>query len=421
MKKRGLKFAVVSFCILLSAIFLFNFVSSAAQAITIDASIGEAGEYKLYTISVTNLEAAITIPSMTVFIPGNFTVESYDTSSVGAAKTNPSSGLFNFTATPLIAAGATEYFWFNMTTKGLGSFGINITTFDDASASASENETITISDTIAPVISFVSPTPADDSTINKPYIEVNVSVVETGSGLKNVTIYFYNATGAISSYTGTSSPFFHNFTSLADKTYSVDAVTYDYANHSNTLTRTIEIDTAALCTSSWTCEWSACVNGTQTKVNCVDANHCNISAPTDSQACGACVTLWDCTEWMPVICSEDGNQTRTCDDLNNCTASTAETRECVLGSPSSQQGSQNKSSIFSSSVLFFVVLGVIVLSVLGVVIALMRLKRKSTLRDFGNNNSGYKVYPPPGPPSPPSMPPGYPNSRPAYPNNPQAY
>lgn len=69
------------------------------------------------------------------------------------------------------------------------------------------------------------------------------------------------------------------------------------------------------CTENWSCaDWSTCNNGQQTRT-CTDANNCGATAnkPATSQNC--CAENWSCGSWS--ACS-DGNQTRTCTDANSC-------------------------------------------------------------------------------------------------------
>jgi positive regulator of sigma E activity len=417
MKK--VKFAFVlllSFILIAGTIF---FASAASQTISVTPTAGEAGEYKIYNISVANLNDPVgaNFTEVSLTIPAGFTVASSGTDT-GVTPTNPSANVFVFTRSPdLIVNGTLGYFWFNATKNQTGESNITVGTLDTSSVANSTNVTITISDTIAPSLSFISPTPSDSSTIKTSYIQANTSADETGSGLKNITIYLYNSTSLIDSHTGTSSPFFYNFTSLNGGVYSLNATAYDNSNNLRSISaRTITLNVTS-CSPEWTCTWGECVNSTQSQV-CTDPNNCGITAgkPTGTQACVSCVTSWACDEWTPAACS-GGNQTRVCNDANECVSPEIETRDCVAGTATSTGTSEK--SVFSSSFLFFVVLGVIILSVVGVIILLMRMKRKSASSD-SNSNNGYMTYPPRGP-FPPSSPPGYPNPPRVYPNQPQAY
>lgn len=405
---------------------LFFFISAASQTVLMNPNSGYEIAHKIYNISIQNTNASGDIDEVRIHLY-NLTVNATASGSSTGISPAQSGGLFTFAGDPAISAGTTRYFWFDISSASAGSFGINITSIDNQTIpeSVSKNITLTISEDVTnPAASFVSPTPANDDVLEEDNIEVNVSVDESGSGVKNVTFYLYNSTVLVSSQTDTSAPFYYDFTGLLDDTYSINATAYDNANNSDdTPTRTVQISAGNTgCLPSWTCSWSECINGTQTQENCVDANSCGYIAPAATQACESCVSNWDCGEWIPAACSGDSNQTRLCTDLNSCEAPDTETRTCVVGGDSTANASGL--SLFSSSTLFFVILGIIVASVLGVIIFLIRLKKKSSSANSGNYDSGYSVYSPPrGPPSlPPTFPPpGYANSPQAYPNQPQNY
>ncbi|MEM5772357.1 MAG: hypothetical protein QXO65_02480, partial [Candidatus Aenigmatarchaeota archaeon] len=105
----------------------------------------------------------------------------------------------------------------------------------------SETRYFIINDTIPPLIQFVSPTETNGSIIYRNYIQVNVTASDSGSGLKNITIYLYNSTGSlINSSNSTSSPLFANFTNLPEGLYYFNATAYDIWNNSNaTETRSV--------------------------------------------------------------------------------------------------------------------------------------------------------------------------------------
>ena len=102
----------------------------------------------------------------------------------------------------------------------------------------SETRTITI-DTTPPSIQFVHPTTAA-GTYSQNYIEANVSA--TDSNLDKIVIYLYNSTGLVQSNVSSTSPFFVNFTNLADGTYYLNATANDTAGNLNkTATREITL------------------------------------------------------------------------------------------------------------------------------------------------------------------------------------
>ena len=107
----------------------------------------------------------------------------------------------------------------------------------------SSSSTTILGDTLPPAIDFVSPTPADNASLNQTYIQVNVTANDTN--LANITIFLYNSSGSlINSSTAGSSPDFFNFTGLPDGVYSINATAYDLAGNSNsTTTRSVTLDT----------------------------------------------------------------------------------------------------------------------------------------------------------------------------------
>ncbi len=96
---------------------------------------------------------------------------------------------------------------------------------------------------------------------------------------------------------------------------------------------TSEFETKNPCTPNWNCsEWSTCnIEGEQTRT-CLDLNQCNPTniQKTETQNCEACKTNWDCGEWSE--CEIPGIQTRSCSDLNECAepAQKTEERECEI-------------------------------------------------------------------------------------------
>ncbi|MGB9707774.1 MAG: right-handed parallel beta-helix repeat-containing protein, partial [Candidatus Pacearchaeota archaeon] len=132
---------------------------------------------------------------------------------------------------------------FLITGISYGNHNWSINCSDGELSNVSEVRWFSIADTLAPNIQFVPPTESSGITINRNYIQINVTASDGGSGLKNITIYLYNSTGAlINSTSSTSSPLFANFTNLAEGTYYFNATAYDYSNNSNsTETRNVSI------------------------------------------------------------------------------------------------------------------------------------------------------------------------------------
>jgi hypothetical protein len=102
-------------------------------------------------------------------------------------------------------------------------------------------------DTTAPSIQFVLQTPSTNSNLFQNSIPVNITASDSGSGLKNITVYLYDSSrNLINNVTSISSPFAFTFygnsnnVALSSGTYYINATAFDIAGNSNsTETRTI--------------------------------------------------------------------------------------------------------------------------------------------------------------------------------------
>ena len=173
------------------------------------------------------------------YISANVTANSTDLKNVTTYLYN-STGLYNSTNTT--AAGL----FINWTALPDGLYHWDATAYDNAGRSNStETRSVTI-DTANPAISFTAATDSSGITLNKSYIQVNVTASDSGSGLKNITVYLYNSTGMYNRTNGTTSPLSINWTGLPDAVYYFNATAYDNANNLNkTETRNVTIDTQA--------------------------------------------------------------------------------------------------------------------------------------------------------------------------------
>lgn len=71
------------------------------------------------------------------------------------------------------------------------------------------------------------------------------------------------------------------------------------------------------CLESWQCSaWSACINGEQTRT-CSDLNICGtaLDRPESKRICSACIEKWNCSEFSEC---RNGTKSRECFDLNKC-------------------------------------------------------------------------------------------------------
>jgi hypothetical protein len=148
-----------------------------------------------------------------------------------------STGLYNSTN------GAASPLFINWTSLPDGVYYFNATAFDNANNfNKTETRNVTI-DTLNPTIQFTTPTDNSSATLNRNFIQINVTATGAGSGLNNITIYIYNSTGLYNSTNGTASPLFINWTGLLEGLYYFNATAYDNAGNLNkTETRNVTID-----------------------------------------------------------------------------------------------------------------------------------------------------------------------------------
>jgi len=101
---------------------------------------------------------------------------------------------------------------------------------------------VAITDATPPKIQFVSPTETSGLTVNRNYIQINVTAYDNESAIKNITIYLYNSTSLVNSTNSSNSPLFVNFTGLNDGIYYFNATAYDlWGNLNFTETRNITL------------------------------------------------------------------------------------------------------------------------------------------------------------------------------------
>ncbi|MDO8509064.1 MAG: PRC-barrel domain-containing protein [Nanoarchaeota archaeon] len=97
-------------------------------------------------------------------------------------------------------------------------------------------------DSILPLISFTSPTQANNSIFSQNSIFINVSVIETNEA--NITFSLHNSTSLVNLTTFITSQRTINFSNLGDGVYFYNVTIKDSLNNQNTTeTRTLTIDT----------------------------------------------------------------------------------------------------------------------------------------------------------------------------------
>jgi hypothetical protein len=168
-------------------------------------------------------------------------------------------------------------------------------------------------DTAAPVMQFVSPTPANGGSQTEKYLTINISITEANP---DTIILNWNGTNQTVAYAGQHTTVTKS--SLADGAYTYYVWMNDSAANDNiTGTRAVTIYTPAPpvgtggwrgpatvsygCTEDWNCtDWiKECRNGEHTRV-CTDLNSCGteLEKPSESVAC-----TMPSTETLPPVCA----------------------------------------------------------------------------------------------------------------------
>src|SRR3989338_3446834 len=199
----------------------------------------------------------VTIDSAEVIIsfvnptPANNSAQSPTSVTINATVTNGLSGIdkcileFDGINQSMTKVGSGSSVTCNATKTGLAEGQHNFTLFANSSIGiVGSSSRIFIVDTIIPTINFTNPTLASGVFRNQNYIEINVTANDTN--LANVTIRLYNSTNNLINSVIDGSPFYVNFSGLAEGIYYYNASVNDTAgNTNNTETRTIFLDTTA--------------------------------------------------------------------------------------------------------------------------------------------------------------------------------
>ena len=239
----------ISFLFLILISFGFVFAAHVVRTSSggISYSVNEDVGF-IYNITINNTDIGqnANITQINITLPSGFIfLESSQGTSQFGDFTNNSLSLYWINDTKYLINGSTNFtrFWFNATATNPGTYNLSITT-TNSSGSFNSNITITVNDTTFPVINFGSGVSASGSYVNRSWIYVNVTVIDTY--FKNVTIRLYNSGKTLNNSANSSlGTFENNFTSLTiDGIYFFNATSYDNSGNSNsTETRNITIDT----------------------------------------------------------------------------------------------------------------------------------------------------------------------------------
>jgi|GEM_PF-6268452 len=205
----------------------------------------DSGISALYNFTVDTVNPAITFNTPTTNTTA-YTTLNYISANVSAINAggikNITIYLYNSTGLYNSTTGAASTLFVNWTALPNGIYYFNATAYDNAgNFNKTETRNVTI-DTVNPAITFATPTDNSSTAVSRTFIQINVSVTDSGSGIKNVTIYLYNSTGLYDSTNGATSTLFMNWTALPDGVYYFNATSYDNANNFNkTETRNVTI------------------------------------------------------------------------------------------------------------------------------------------------------------------------------------
>ena len=244
----------------------------------------------LYNISVniTDLGQNANVTQVNITLPSNFSflTNSQSTSAQNYSFVNTSSVLSWTNSTYFLINGSggsiLTYFWFNAIASTPGNYNITVTTVN-GTGTFNSNISVTINDTTAPSLNFVSPSHSASSNLSyNNSILVNVTAVDNVN-LSTIVIRLFNSSHAqINSSNSTTSPLFINFTNnLAEGVYRVNVTANDsVGNVNNSETRIITIDktvpSISLSKNSATSSTSV-LNITATITDVTGANSCSTS------------------------------------------------------------------------------------------------------------------------------------------------
>ena len=382
-----------NWCILLLFIFTLSFIN--AYVILPESFTVEINETTTYNITFNNTGVTnLGIMTLTFHIPESFTfiVDSWGTNSHDdqSSFNNGSDFVLWENVSYLINGEESANFWFDVNTSNLGKYNLTLEVLPDGAEDFDYNISIEVIDSTNPTISFKIPTPSDDSIIsNNPNIPVNITA-DDNVAIDTITIELYNGTTLLDSQTNNTSPFFYNFTNLANETYKIIAKVNDTFGNEVSLERTITIGPQP-CISDWFCPmWTPneCLINTNQTRTCTDLNDCvtKTDTPDEIRTCiqkSSCTSDWNCTSWNPIICPEDGTQTRTCTDSNNCSNETgkpSESQLCILESVENlgEETDEGIEKSVKKSKGFSIIIGTIIVIIIIVVGLIFYFKKKNS-------------------------------------------
>ncbi len=241
----------------------------------------------------------------------------------------------------------------NNTNLSIGKYPLKITATNLTSGnSTSKNFTIFVWDLKAPKIIL----PNENSFYNNQSISLQFNATDASdiSNQSSVTNLNQSLGNLTFNYT---SGILSNSSVLGIGNYSINVTVIDIHNNTNSTIFNLEIKNSTqeneseedvdtqdtentteeeTCETDWNCtSWSECEEGTQTRT-CEDENDCDneTDKPSEERNCTVeCNPSWTCNEWSECI---NGKKTRTCEDDNGCGSSEGKPEEektCTIKEP----------------------------------------------------------------------------------------
>jgi hypothetical protein len=199
----------------------------------------------LYNITVNNNDSVsdANITQVNITLPGSFSIlDSSNSSDAAGTLTISGNGLsWTNNSAGLIMNLSWKYFAFNATASTPGNYNITVTR-TNVTASFSSNISVTINDTTAPLITFV--TPANGANLSQNYVIINITATDYSAD--TIVLRLYNSTYTnTTSSTGTNH--YVNISNLGEGVYYYNATVNDSKNNLNNSvpTRSLRLDRTA--------------------------------------------------------------------------------------------------------------------------------------------------------------------------------
>ncbi|MFH0808285.1 MAG: hypothetical protein V1888_01580 [archaeon] len=213
------------------------------------SSVNESG-VALYNFSVNNTQDAENISEINVTLPNGFVfvVDSNATDVAATTFSNTSTVLtwVNSSAAPLVENGSLQYFWFNVTASAVAAdYNFTITVSNTTGIFETQNLSVTVNDTGAPVITLIAPADSTSATTAAYNFTFNVTDDQTVSNCSLILDDAVINTLTSVNGTGGTNGMYNSSLSVATHTWSVNC-TDSTGNEGNSSSRTLIVSAAAV-------------------------------------------------------------------------------------------------------------------------------------------------------------------------------